>query len=332
MKKNYIIFALLMMVAGVQNVFAQFGMQVWHNGSYELYFVNGVDSVRYIRFVDNIELSPLTLELQVGETAQLTFNVLPEDATDKTITWEHSANVSVSETGLVTANFKGNGFIKCVAADGSWASSSTCQVTVTKPAGEGPDVHEYVDLGLPSGTLWATCNVGARSPEEFGDYFAWGETAPKDKYGDFGEWTYYLYYDETTPDILSKYNSIDELTELLPEDDAATVNWGEDWQMPSYEQCEELIDEANTTLTWTELNEVDGILITSNTNGRSIFIPNAGYHTDYWGDSGYCYVWSRTTPYVGVTYAYTLSLSKYHSFVEAGNKRNGGFPVRPVRK
>ena len=139
MKKNYIILVLLMLVAGLQTAQAQYGIRIWKNGSYEQKKTENVDSVTFVKFVESIELSPLTLELQVGETAQLCVTVLPEEATDKTITWQHSANVSVSETGLVTANYKGSGYVKCIAEDGSGAVSANCLVTVTKPDGEDPD-------------------------------------------------------------------------------------------------------------------------------------------------------------------------------------------------
>ena len=99
--------------------------------------------------------------------------------------------------------------------------------------------HAYVDLGLPSGLLWATCNLGANNPEDYGDYFAWGETQPKDDFS----WTNYQYcmgsFNTLTkycnnPDI--GYNGfIDDLTTLLPEDDAATANWGDEWRMPPKE-------------------------------------------------------------------------------------------------
>ena len=96
--------------------------------------------------------------------------------------------------------------------------------------------HEYVDLGLPSGTLWATCNVGADTPESYGDYFAWGETEPKTTY----DWSTYKYcvgeYDRLTKycsDTTYGYNGFtDDLYVLQPSDDAATVNWGEGWRTP----------------------------------------------------------------------------------------------------
>ena len=107
-----------------------------------------------------------------------------------------------------------------------------------KPKNDNPVVvHEYVDLGLPSGTLWATCNVGADNPEDFGDYFAWGETEPKDfydwenyKYGNCVDGFYELY----------KYYSDDSLTVLEPCDDAVRANWGNEWRMPTMEEYDAL--------------------------------------------------------------------------------------------
>ena len=132
------------------------------------------------------------------------------------------------------------------------------------------DTHEYVDLGLPSGTLWATCNVGANAPEEYGDYFAWGETAPKDVYN----WSTYQYYDGSN---LAKYTGSDGLTTLLPEDDAATTNWGNEWRMPTKEEWQELLD--NTTNKWTTQNGVNGRLFTGS-NGNSLFLPAVGFRWD----------------------------------------------------
>ena len=82
--------------------------------------------------------------------------------------------------------------------------------------------HEYVDLGLPSGTLWATCNVGADNPEDYGNYYAWGETEPKDTYS----WSNYKHGNGSDFDVSKKYNRTDSHINLAPVDDAATVNWG----------------------------------------------------------------------------------------------------------
>ncbi len=157
----------------------------------------------------------------------------------------------------------------------------------TEENGGGGGTHDYVDLGLPSGTLWATCNVGANSPEEYGDYFAWGETAPKDDY----IWTTYKYCNGGYAKLTKYCNKsdygnngfTDNLTTLVPSDDAATANWGSDWCMPSDDQWEELLE--NTTNVWTIQNGVNGMLFTGN-NGNSLFLPAAGLRWDSYLDDG----------------------------------------------
>lgn len=156
-----------------------------------------------------------------------------------------------------------------------------------------PDSHEYVDLGLPSGTLWATCNVGANSPEEYGDYFAWGETAPKENY----TWTTYKWCNGTWSSLTkyctdSNYGIVDNKTELAPEDDAAYVNWGASWRMPTVVQAQELCN--NCTWRWITLNCTNGRLVTG-PNGNTMFLPAGGE----WGGNvnnyinSYGYYWTH---------------------------------------
>ncbi len=165
------------------------------------------------------------------------------------------------------------------AADGSGtAYANTQEITISRNitlyAQWG---KKYVDLGLPSGTLWAICNVGADVPEEFGDYFAWGETTPKDAYS----WENYSLCNGTAYSMTKYCNNsnfgtngfTDNLTTLEAVDDAATANWGEGWRMPTEIEMRELID--NCTVTSTTLNEVVGNLFTGR-NGNSIFLPAAG--------------------------------------------------------
>ena len=193
--------------------------------------------------------------------------------------------------------------------------------------------HEWVDLGLPSGTLWATCNVGANSPEEYGDYFAWGETEPKNDYS----WSTHKYckgskFTLTKYCTNSKYGIVDNKTELEPSDDAATVNWGSDWQMPSEEQFDELDNSSYITTSWTTLNGVYGTKITSKSNGNSIFFPAAGYRYDTsLSDAGSdgCY-WSRSLDTYGCYYACDLLFRSY-GFSYGGSSRYYGQSVRPVR-
>ena len=155
-----------------------------------------------------------------------------------------------------------------------------------------PDEHEWVDLGLPSGTLWATCNVGASSPEEYGDYFAWGETEPKEDYS----WSTYKWcngsYNTLTKYCTNSFNGVvDNKTELDLEDDAAYVNWGPSWRMPSSAQIGELLD--NCSWLWATRNRVSGVQVIG-PNGASLFLPAAGLWNgnsiEHAGD--YVYIWS----------------------------------------
>ena len=150
---------------------------------------------------------------------------------------------------------------------------------------------DAVDLGLPSGRKWASCNVGASAPEEYGDYFAWGATAPQES--NYYYWDTYPF--RTSGDSwdtvkFSKYNTssdyglIDNNTELDSEDDAAAVNWGGSWRMPTDAEWTELRTEC--TWTWTTQNGVNGRLVTG-PNGNSIFLPAAGFrYNTYLDDAG----------------------------------------------
>ena len=196
----------------------------------------------------------------------------------------------------------------------------------------------YADLGLPSGTLWATCNIGATSPEDYGDYFAWGETEPYDENGKttFNESTYK--WCNGSSSTLTKYNTsssdgtVDNKTELDLEDDAAYVNWGSSWRMPSKAQFDELINSSYTTTEWTSVNGVNGRLITSKTNGNSIFLPAAGYRDgtslNLAGSSGY--YWSRSLDTSYPYYARRLGFGSSIIFTSSGD-RYLGRSVRPVR-
>ena len=143
--------------------------------------------------------------------------------------------------------------------------------------------YEWVDLGLPSCTRWATFNVGASNSDEVGDLFAWGETVPKDTY----DWSTYLYCNGSE-NTLTKYcrnaqygynGYTDQLVTLEASDDAATVNWGEGWRMPTKAELQELIDYCETS--WVLYNGIYGMLFTSRYNGNSIFM----YGEKYWSST-----------------------------------------------
>lgn len=193
----------------------------------------------------------------------------------------------------------------------------------------------FVDLGLPSGTLWATYNVGAHIPEEYGDYFAWGETQPKENY----DWSTYQYANGTfwlNPQLTKYCNNssygyndfTDNLTILLPEDDAATANWGSDWRMPTNAELEEL--KNNTTVTWTTEKGVNGYLFTAS-NGNSLFLPTAGRASHGIMHAGiYGYYWTSSLYDNSSNYAWVCEFTSSYCST-GGNERCSGFSVRPVR-
>lgn len=156
------------------------------------------------------------------------------------------------------------------------AKKSELEAQAQRQSGKGTaNGHEWVDLGLPSGTLWATCNIGASKPEDYGSYFAWGETSTKRTYN----WSTYKYA-EGAYNKLTKYCNksnygnngfTDKLTTLQAGDDPATAQWGSGGRTPSKAQWEKLL--SNTTRKWTTQNGKKGYLFTSKTNGNSVFCP-----------------------------------------------------------
>ena len=193
--------------------------------------------------------------------------------------------------------------------------------------------HDYVDLGLPSGTLWATCNLGAEKPEDYGNYYAWGETQPKDYY----YWSTYKYCGDEGRTTLTKYccDSVygyngytDNLTVLLPEDDAAKVNWGNGWRMPTKEELQELNN--NTTSIWTTLSGVNGRLFTAS-NGNSLFLPAAGSRWANEFDDAGCHGFflSSSLDMRNPSCAWYFGFNSNYHAVD-GRYRVGGYTVRPV--
>ena len=139
------------------------------------------------------------------------------------------------------------------------------------------DSVEYVDLGLPSGNLWAKCNLGASSPEQYGDYYAWGEVEPKQVYTNSN----HKWYKEGAPSLgFTKYNNEDGKLSLENEDDAVIQKLGNGWRTPTLADFRELTNQKYTTIKKTTLNGVAGYQITSKKNKKSIFIPFAGFKND----------------------------------------------------
>ena len=179
--------------------------------------------------------------------------------------------------------------------------------------------HAWVDLGLPSGTKWATCNVGANSPEEYGNYYAWGETSSSSNCSNFG----------LSISRLQSLGYIDGEGNLTPQYDAAKANWGGAWRMPTKTELEELIN--NCTWTWITQNGVKGRSV-QGPSGASIFLPAAGFRGasslsnvgSYGG-----YYWSSAPDGNGGYDAYNLCFSSVsHSMSDYF--RSHGLSVRPV--
>lgn len=190
------------------------------------------------------------------------------------------------------------------------------------------DNHPHaIDLGLPSGTKWACCNVGSNTPEGYGGYYAWGETEEKEKY----DWTTYIHCDgsmETCHDLGSDIAST--------EYDVAHVQWGGSWVMPSQDQIQELTNKCSCI--WTKRNDVVGDFFTG-PNGATIFLPEADfwrkYHsgslggeTDEFPNSGY--YWASTQRVSNSGHASSLLLSYGYAYWDTYNYRSYGLTVRPV--
>ncbi len=223
---------------------------------------------------------------------------------------------------LLIAQVAGGAIKRPVKKQTTSTTSTKKKKTVTRSRSLCPDSNHphVIDLGLPSGTKWSCCNVGSSKPEGYGNYYAWGETKAKSVY----DWDTYQYG-----------RSLDDVDNIGSDIagtryDAATANWGAPWKMPTKAQCEELIE--NTTSKWTTHNGVKGRMFTSKKNGRSLFLPAAGFR---WGggflsvgSDGYYRSSSLHESYQNNAYSLDFS-SEYASW--GYNGRDDGFSVRPVR-
>ena len=189
--------------------------------------------------------------------------------------------------------------------------------------------HEYVDLGLPSGLKWATCNVGANSPEEYGGYYAWGETEEKENYSwETYKWCNGSYNTMTKYCISSDYGTVDNKTVLDSEDDVAHVKWGGSWRMPTEAEQEELYNNCSWSLT--TQNGVNGYRVTG-PNGNSIFLPVAGYRIDtVYRERDSCGLyWSSSLASSFISCYLCLDVYDYYCYAM---QRCYGLSVRPVSK
>lgn len=279
-----------------------------------------------------ISLNRSKLAMIKDHTATLGLSLTPTNATSD-IVWSSSNTsvVEVSDAGVLTAVATGTATITAVVEENANLTAS-CSVTVIDSE------YEFVDLGLTSGTLWATMNVGAASPSDYGDYFAWGEVESKTNFS----WSTYKYCNNGSRSSLTKYchdsdnGTVDKKQELEFLDDAARQNWGGSWRMPSRAQFTELINEC--TWKWTTL---DGVIygyqvISKKDSSNSIFLPAAGYYSgttlvnsgasgNYWTRENY-----KSTSYSDYSYyAYDLYFT-IDSHAMSDYYRYYGYTVRPV--
>ena len=301
-----------------------------------------------VSFTTLTEPSVITAPVtNITQTTATGGGIVTEDGgsavTARGICWSTSHNPTVSGnhtssgsgTGSFTVNMTGltpntTYYVRAYATN-SVRTSYGEEVSFTTQQQE--PTGDWVDLGLPSGLLWATRNVGANSPEDYGDYFAWAETSPKSVYN----WATYQYtcgglYDMTKYCNNSNYGCngyTDNLTILQPGDDAATANWGNGARMPTKQEWEELENYCSSV--WTTQNGVNGRLFTG-PNGNSLFLPAAGYRWDgelddagsdgnYWSSSLY-----------GIPYdARYFHFRSSNTYVGIYN-RSSGRSVRAVRE
>lgn len=224
---------------------------------------------------------------------------------------------------------------------GNYPTYGELQTFRTKPY---VPVYTGVDLGLPSGTIWATTNVGATEPWEYGDYFAWGEVEGQQQSGKrWYNWSTYKYCNGGETSITKyccqpEYGKVDNKRVLEPQDDAATVNWGPEWEMPTIEQFNEL--RQHTTIRMTYYGETLGAMVYGK-NGNSIFFPLAGLYYDKVDLRGsFMAYWCKTLAKDYSNLGDTMQMS-YDFWIDGengatwyydGEYRWEGLSVRPVRK
>ena len=297
--------------------------------------------------VTNISLNQNSITLAQGGAAALTAAITPSNATQPAVIWSssNSSVATVDYKGVVIAVSEGFATITATTYDGGY--NATCSVTVSATTSGEINGYEYIDLGLTSGLKWANCNVGATAPEEYGDYFAWGDTEPYYEEGHSHDspcsswennktgynWESYKlcngsYDTQIKYCTNSSYGTVDNNTVLDPDDDAAHVNWGGSWRMPTDAEWTELRTEC--TWIWAVKNGVYGRFVTG-PNGNGIFLPAAGYryntspyNTGYSGN-----YWSSFLNTGSPSSSYGVSFNSGNVY-RGYRPRSDGQSVRPV--
>ena len=293
-------------------------------------------SVTVTTAVTGVSLNKTSLNFdEIGKSETLIATISPSTASNKSVTWT-SGNTSVAtvdQAGKVKAIAKGTALITVTTVDGGY--TAYCTVTVLIPPGA-------VDLGLPSGLLWASCNLGASKPEEYGDYYAWGETATKSKYS----WSTYKWCNGSRTTLtkyctVSSYGTVDNITELQrgeksgeTVDDAARAKLGGEWRMPTDTEWTEL--RTKCTWAWTDNYSGTGVKgrVVTGTNGNNIFLPAAGRWdgTHFYYAGSYGEYWSSSLctgdpDCAWFVYFYSGNVGR-HDY----RSRDYGKSIRPVTK
>lgn len=280
--------------------------------------------------VTSVTISESSISMRPGTTYTLTATALPESALNKVIYWSSSDdNVATVAGGIVKAVGVGTATLRATAS--SSGVYAECTVTVSFPNENG---HEYVDLGLPSGIMWATCNIGAEngSPSDYGSFYAWGEISTKSEYTKAN----YLFYgqvvqeDQKVTKIL-RYctneadGTADGRVRLDPADDAARQAWGGRWRIPTRAEWEELLN--NTS--WSE--DTFTRTFTNRESGASITIRKAGFKGTSWIKANSHYYWTSELKTTENWRGYVLWIGNKEGKIEiADMNRELGTPIRAV--
>lgn len=300
------------------------------------YFLKNSEPIHFISYWQSIEIEDGIMSFQ---------SVFKSDAVDigRSIIWfsiseqlgpegEEPKILSKKGCSFTWLDQQGNGLLLLFFDNAASLYVIPSNKTKTTASSRVNNSHEYVDLGLS--VKWATCNVGASRPEEYGDYFAWGETSPKSDYS----WSTLKYCSGYTDENVRfskyvtdyKYGSIDNKTRLEYDDDVAHVKWGGSWRMPTVDEIEELINKCTWRLT--TKNDKQGYLVTSTVNGKSIFLPLAGENSDtrLAGLGKNAHYWSSTLLSANPRASRCLYMGSDGKCFKTVDYRNCGLSIRPV--
>lgn len=347
-----ILFSLLALGFGVS---AQSNLYVWSNdGSVSVYDAESVDILN-VTAGKNISLSATTLSVNASQFKVKVDVSLGEgikaittpyevgvchSSTNKMPTIDYDCSKVKNDTAKITlrdpeTTFYYRAYLKLL---DEVFYSDVYTVTTLPEDSVMIDGHKFIDLGLPSGLLWATCNVGATKITDYGDYYAWGDTSTKQRYF----WDSYQYGSCTLDDAgylktvtLTKYYADDDLRSLETTDEAAIANWGSNCRMPTYAEIKEL--DKYCEWDWGYYyNGTAGIMVTG-PNGNKILFPAAGLRI--WNRSGgegaSGYIWTSDVCEEGFCennyrYAHQIFFDEDYHDCNSYDSRCDGGSVRPV--